>query len=335
MKNKIKRQLLTMGLAITMLATSLSGCKKENKEETKIENELEDKKYSPYSIQMVLSNDGNGNIEYHFIEEVDLELMREYSYTKFTYLYASITDPNLEYKDERYDYNTNIHHVYHPNESLSNVFFEYFQYFIPDYRYKENIIDAHLVPIEELYGNARTYTKAELQELEDKINMEEFDIYAERKEKIYPIENLQIIEVRDKDGNDYYFVFDKTFSVGLGESADKTDVIKLRPVIYYYDLLNPKNGIKFNFKMNALEADMLRYENQKPDTYFEKITSLDKEFEQQFLPFIATPCNIEACLTDEQKARGILTYDEVESILNHLNKMDNVRTLTPKERLCI
>lgn len=332
MKNKMKRQLLTMGLAITMLATSLSGCKKENKKETEIENELEEKHYSPYSIQMVLSNDGNGNIEYHFVENVDVDITKEEAYEKFIRLYQSIIDPSLEYEEEWYDYNTNTYYSYCPNQRLRSRYYGP-QYFIPDYRYKDNIIDAQIVPMEELYGITDTYTKEELQEIETKMNMEDFDIYESRKEKRYSIEDLQIIEIKDKEGNDYYFVFDKSLSVLLDESADKTDVTKLRPVIYYYDLLNPKNGIKCNFKMNALEADMLRHEEKYPyeKAYFEKITSLDKNFEQQFLPFIATPCNIEACLTDEQKARGILTYDEIESILNHLNKMDNVRTLTPSK----
>lgn len=202
--------------------------------------------------------------------------------------YQAITNPRIAYKDT----------IFNLKETG--------YYWIPDKNKPVCVISVIDFFLLNDYDTEKMYTIEELKTIEEEFSSILFNPFLRMKESTFPIEDLFMVG----DGN-HISMYNKNCCLELEENK-KTS-------LYYYDLLDLKMGLKCYYEIQEnMEKEYVR------KTIIEKITalySLEKE-SREFYTY-----DVLEFLTEEQKARGFLYYEEIESIIEEVNPKIKPRML--------
>ncbi len=224
---------------------------------------------------LILISDQNGeDITYHFIE-YDSQKTYEYENRKIiSYKYRTLTNASKTYDLDTY--------IYENNDRVIN-YFDYHQYekngyyYIPDYNlYFATVIEKEDIPFPKEYENQKIYSYEELVEIENKLNEEEYDIYEEKKDQKYKIENLVLINMNGK----FLFLDTKAITIEQNENKEKIDGLYLYE---YWVSVTHKN---FAIKNKAPKNIGYDKENESYLCEFEKITCTNHEDYVKYMDLI-------------------------------------------------
>lgn len=337
---QMKKALSILGLSVSLTMTGCSSNKteinnlKEYNEDLEIENdklnqkieELEEKlkikreAYSNDELYIAVLNDGEGNPEYRFVTRKFDDVEKKLDYQLYLMDYKFVTDKNRKFSYEIYDYIDNSRYL------ASYTTFPRFSgrinscYWLPNYKLPGVSIKAIDFPLPDEYKYAGSYSLEELKEIERIINSPDFDLYENRKSKVYDVENLVVLEYNQK-----YFVFDNSFCLSNLESDNKTSVESMYLYNYHLSITNPRNALRGTYDISYLEILKNRAENNYDYTKTNKMiefTSLDKnsEWVNYKVENVKVYDRVEDVLPDELKDKKELTYDDIVLLEEYLNK---------------
>ena len=155
-------------------------------------------------------------------------------------------------------------------------------YYIPDQEIQKTYMDASKFFKMNLLDVNKTYTKEELEVLEDTYSTFLYNPYLYIKDDRFAIEDL--------------FLVQDDFTMHL---YSKKYFVTVEDNLYYYDLLDFKNGLKCTKENQII-----------------KETSLYKKLEENNHYMV---CDLSFFLNEQQKEKGYLTYGEIVDLLKTLN----------------
>lgn len=320
---KYKKALI--GIAIASLSTILFVSSTSKPEEpitfdTKIESlydisdlvdELDPTTYKLNELELLVENEGNGCINYHFIKDKDAQKEKTENYEKTTSNLKSVTTKK-EIVSEKYDYG-NIIGEY---DTIPNV-----EKFIPDSNIKYQIIPKDSINLLKNYDSNKSYTRKELKEIEKNLD-ENFDtqILEDAKsygEKSYYIDNLCVLLVDGK-----VIINDTSEIYELTDITKKDDLANVRSVYYMFDITDPKVAIRYNDG----ETRFSKYLKNTRGVFtsglnlkFESVTTLDKTDAINLNTSYKKEINIYDYLSPEIINKGVVTSSELLDIVNEIN----------------
>lgn len=279
--NKISFTSLAVALGISnILISSDVNNLKLDLTSTVYEKEFKEKEdiYSLSELELMSVSDDLGNMHYYFVKHTD------------TGKYQSITNPEIMYEDSI------------PNLEM--------YYWVPDYTRPISVMNAQDFLTMNKYIINQSYTKEELQALENTFSTFLYNPFLWVKDETFSIHDLFMI------GNEEHIsIYDANYYVRVEETNQK----EKRTVLYYYNLTNFKQALKCNYGITLEEEQQLR--SQMDYSYLEHIeiekeTSLYRKNNYNVQYFIY---DLSDYLTTAQKDRGFLYYSEIEEIVKSVN----------------
>ena len=259
------------------------------------EETLEEKEsYSIEEIDLVSVSDAMGNMKYYFVEE-NKENSEYQAISNIEISYA-FTIPDLRETDS---------------------------YWVPDTTKAVSLINAKEFLISHGYDATKTYTKEELEVLQDTFNSFLFNPYLWVEDEVFYLENLFMIGTED-----YVTMYDRNYSLSLIENVNGED----RTVVYYYDLTNFKKALKCHYGITLKQEQVLRENNDYSylDGFImEKETSLYLRTGKNANFYIY---DLSYFLTESQIERGYLYKFEVEEIMENINLKESPMYLTLNDK---
>ncbi len=299
-----------MGLAIASSLT-LSACNEKEPSSIKEEKKEESVTFHKEDLSVLVENDKEGNPTYNFIYPIEHQQfpVKEYSIVKVHYKYITHEDTIV---NEQYIFDENqvgfpsIPMIGSGSATYDGNWLD--EYFIPDATVPYVILNFDNFANSMHLKQQETYTLEEFKTMENSLNSSE-DLYAERKQSNYAIDQLFVVE-----SNGYYTIYSKSFGVGYIDCPNKKYPQQFKMYEYFYSLTNPQNGIKILCKDTHL-ADSLAIEKNQEGT-LEAITSLNTEYASTE----GTVYNdITSFLPEEFYQKKELSYLEIEELEANLN----------------
>lgn len=272
----------------------------ENIETKEIAEIVEERKYSPEELVILVLNNGE-KLEYRFGEAFEDKENNIFNY-------QLVTAEEKAYDANCYSYPTENGTVSQSVEDLTDLN----QAWVPDYK----VAVSTLKP-EVFLDPSKKYTKSELASIERERNENLNAPYEYLEQEEYKAEYLFIVEC-----NEERYIFDSRFYLRVLEETEVNGEVSARNVVYFYNPLNPKNAIKCSYGMSAEEEQKLRDEGVTSfDICIEEFTSLNKEEAESFdnKSEIRICYDITPFLTDKQKEDKKLTYQDLQALTNLLN----------------
>lgn len=286
---------------------------RELSEYKKIFDDEFQEKYDKSDLKIMMTNK-DGEISYHFVYLVEDNLDTKTPNLAYNSYFREITHPENIYPNKKYK-------IYRPNLEEYLIYDSFPQFatkrylnFVPDYKITNALLDiSSVIPIK--YSNKNTFTKSEIEEIEEVINNEEKVNWLEIKEKEYLKENLVVISNGESS-----FICDLSNNTRFLSSKYDWDIDTLQMYDYCYRITDPSEGIKINLGVNYITW----YEKEKKEEeimfnpYITEVVSLDELEAYQNTNFMVLSLN--EYLSDEEKQKESFTYTEIETIENEINK---------------
>ena len=201
-------------------------------------------RYYKKDIKALISNDGKGNLTYHFVKEQTVEaFVIDDINVKATSL-QSVTDPSLKYANREFSYEDTEKFAEYP--SFRNIYSiqksgdDKFIGWIPDNdiaTYVINNLDNFTFP--KKYCERSYFSKEELLEIEEYMNNYPLNLPDWFMEKTYKPENLSFVRVGDTG-----FIVDRSEVFQLLLSDDVKNPESQKRWHYYYSLTNPYRALR-------------------------------------------------------------------------------------------
>lgn len=260
----------------------------------------EEETFFPTQLNVVSESDALGNIRYYFVEhgydtiELDPLQINDWDYQSITNsdVFFSNTLPNIE---------------------------EPGYFWLPDSEKTITVLNAENFLLANHCDTTKSYTKEELEIIEETCSSFAYNPFLWLKDTTFYINNLLLIKI-----DDTISVFDIDLGVQIEETYKENDKEERRNVVYFYNLLNPKQGIKCNYGLSLEEEQEMRdnYDFSYLDSiYIEKGTSLYQGLSNHVNNYISV-LDINVFLNSAQKERGYLYYYELEELINGLLLQD-------------
>ncbi len=293
-------------------------------EETIALEDLEERYYKN-DLMAIVTNDGEGTPEYHFVKEKNAIFNYGVSTNldKKESVYVSLTDENLSYPNEEY-----IHEL---SESFGGYIYSTIREvirknecpvyggWIPDYKVTNILVhDINNLPLPKEYSKKTYYTLEELKTIEEAMNTKTLNIEEQVKQNTFKKEDLALVYVEDlEDG----FLVDAGKCLEVIESIDPYDIYSCEYNFYFESITNPTRGVK-------IDANVPVCAELKPERCLKELVSLNKEDELLGKSFETSQLIFEDF--EEYKDKEELTYEEVvdlENTIRSLLKENNTRIL--------
>lgn len=164
------------------------------------------------------------------------------------------------------------------------------------------IIDLNNIDLPGVNDNLTVYSKGLLENIETILNKDSYDINDNREQKVYNLADLQVYSF----AGEIMFV-DNSKGIFTNTIYDN-NIMGNKEVYYLPSIIKPTKALKY-----IANVDYIYYEGDVRDYYtLYGVTSLNKE-ENELLKNVKNieAIDISAYLTDYQKLKGNLTFDEI------------------------
>lgn len=269
------------------------------------------KEISLLYCNVLVENFPDGSVKHHFVND---NMLYDYisrkdtdKYLEKIYEYKGISDENfvVSYSNIVYDATSYFEYNEVPETNGQYIF---------DYKVPYYVMEAIDLTLPENYSIDELYSKNDLKILEEKLNESNYEI---KKEK-YRIRNLCLINV-----NDEFMCFDfEEIIDNVLETTNKEDVTKLKEFYYAPCINNKLLNLKMSSGMSVVEEKRTNYSRYDKNFIIEEITSLEQSIYNDLYNEKIQVENIRDYLTEEQKDSNFITIEEINELLDQLNKKD-------------
>ncbi len=325
-KAKISSKLALMGLAASV---NLTACGNDKTSEStssvlasstivNVADNLDiakmQKIYSKEDLKLLMYFE-NDYVKFNFVNFLDVnpsEPVRYGNEMRTSYFFKFITNSKYDFIDN-FDYLKDDTHGKMVYYTLTNGIALNGTNILPDSNLKSyyGMINFNDLALPEEYANVNTLSYYDIKDIEQKLNACVYDVCGQRKEELYQIDNLELVNFSNEN-----YIIDTSKSVFLNNIFDDANGHEV-----YYDssITNPFIALKYE----ALVSDVLKQENNIKEVYQLKgVTSANIEYNEQYSLLTKkdiTKYDIKDFLNPEQLQKGYLTYDEIAEIERNLN----------------
>ena len=310
-----------MGLSAILASCNPKSTVEKEPEYISVENISEEanKTYSKKDLMVVITNDGEGTPEYHFVTEAikSIQMINEH-FIKKESTYISITDPTIKFPNQEYAHNaTDVEGVYYYETVRKGVVLNdcpVYGGWIPDYHVQNYVMqDIDYLPMPFVYKMKSSYSFDELVEIEKTLNSSELNVLPQVEDQKFNKDDLRFV-LTSKGG----FLFEDGKSIQVMEAQNPNHAESLEYNFYFYSITNPMRGAKIDTNMSAMLFD------SQQGAFYDTVdvVSLDKKDEmiEEGCMYFALQDLISFPILQKYQKEQELSYEQVVEIEQALTK---------------